>query len=128
MLWEETWEAMPSLPGSCGPDSQAHKNPPQVLGPHPTRQTQQVLGQPRNLHSSGSEDPPLCSLEKIGQVSTQSLPDDLLMSSGPSPGFSGSLMGLASSSWVRKGGGPARAGSVAGSLRPGRHLCPRLGR
>lgn len=98
MLWEETWEAMPSPPVTCGPDSQAHKNPLQVLGPHPRCQTQQVLGQPRNLHSSGSEAPPSCSLEKIGQVSTQSLPDGSSMSSGPSPWFSGSLTGLASSS------------------------------
>lgn len=106
MLWEETWEAMPSLPVACGPDSQAHKNPLQVLGPQPRRQIQQVLGQPRNLHSSGSEAPPSCSLEKIGQVSTQSLRDGLLTSSGPSPRLSGSLMGLASSSWVRKAVAP----------------------
>lgn len=66
-------------PVTCGPDSQAHKNPLQVLGPHPRRQTQQVLGQPRTLHSSGSEAPLSCRLEKIGQVSTQGLPDGSLM-------------------------------------------------
>lgn len=48
LLWEETWEALPSLwlVALTSEHIQQHKNPLQGPGPHSRHQTQQVLGHP----------------------------------------------------------------------------------